>query len=52
MQITKNVFEKFSYKTGVHVSTHFSVGVSEWFLIRSGVTDLRAHTWERTASAL
>jgi len=29
MQATKNAFEKFSYKTGLHVSTLFSVGASE-----------------------
>jgi hypothetical protein len=33
MQIMKNVFGKFSYKSGVHVSTLFSVGSSELFLI-------------------
>ena len=29
MQVTKNVFEKFSFKTSLHVSTLFSVGASE-----------------------
>jgi hypothetical protein len=33
MQIMKNVFGKFSYKSDVHVSTLFSVGAFEWFLI-------------------